>query len=384
VKVLVACAGTGGHIFPALSFLKILESRQKELQVALVLTRRKIEKELLGRQYEIFFISPSAFYCPSFTTPYSYIVGSLKFILRNCLWLINLLRGVLETLGIVLKFKPDIVIGFGGYGSFLPCLLAALFGIKVIIHEQNVFPGLSNRILAALANKIAVSFDRTLEYLARYRDKALVTGNPLRQEVLISLESQATEKKRQALDFFKLSSCSPIILVMGGSLGAHKINQEFIRCISMMEDEERIFQIIHLSGRRDFLFLKDMYNRVGGQVRLFPFLRDMKQAYLCSDLVISRAGANTISEIMFWGLPCIIIPYPYAGGHQLENARFLKAVGASTIIEEKDLSAGLLKRVILDSLTNLSSLKSQAARASRFIKSDAADRLADLVVEVCN
>ena len=180
MRVLVACGGSGGHIFPALSFLDALKSRQKDLDIIIVVTKRKIESRIIPKYYRVIYISLRPF-----------IFG---FNLKNAIAIIKLLVGTLESIYIILKFNPHIVVGFGGYASFPLVFFAKIFGMKTIIHEQNVVLGISNKLLARFVDRIAISFNQTREYLKPYSQKTVFTGNP-RQLDLFKVE------KKEALDF---------------------------------------------------------------------------------------------------------------------------------------------------------------------------------------
>jgi len=340
MKILVACGGTGGHIFPALSFLETLKSKQKDLDVTVVITKRKIESRIVPREYKVAYISLSPL--------------RLSFGAKNLIALIKLPVGILQSVCIILKFHPTVVVGFGGYATFPLVFFAKAFGIKTIIHEQNVRSGMANKILAGFADKIAISFPETREYFESSRDKIILTGNPLRKDFF-------KVSKKEALGFFGFSENKFTILVTGGSQGSAKINKVFIEALSGIQDKNRL-QVIHLSGMKDFEVLASEYKNIDISLKLFEFLKPMHYAYCASDLVISRAGATTVSEIIFFALPAIIIPYPFAYQHQLANARILTDRGAAVLIEESALNAFTLKEAITDLFYNRSRIESMRGK----------------------
>lgn len=340
MKILVACGGTGGHIFPALTFLETLKSKQKDLDVTIVITKRKIESRIVPPGYKVAYIS----------------LYPLRLSLdgKNLIALIKLPVGILQSIYIILRFHPKVVVGFGGYATFPLVFFAKVFGIKTIIHEQNVMAGVANKILSGFADKIAISFPETREYFESSRDKIILTGNPPRKDL-------SRVSKKEALDFFGFSPDKFTILVTGGSQGSTKINKVFIEALSGIPDKNRL-QVIHLSGTKDFGVLASGYKKISICVKLFEFLKPMHYAYCASDLVISRAGATTISEIIFFGLPAIIIPYPFAYQHQIANARILTDRGAGILIEESNLNALALAEAIADLFYNRSKIESMRAK----------------------
>ncbi|MCM8790032.1 MAG: UDP-N-acetylglucosamine--N-acetylmuramyl-(pentapeptide) pyrophosphoryl-undecaprenol N-acetylglucosamine transferase, partial [Candidatus Omnitrophica bacterium] len=256
--------------------------------------------------------------------------------------LINFLKSCLQSLFLVFEFKPDVVVGFGGIDS-IPLLMLAWFShTKTLIHEQNVIPGKANRLLAKFADKIAVSFKETEEYLGAERKKLVLTGNPLRQQ-LTRIE------KHTALIFFEFSANKFTILVMGGSQGAHKINTVFLEVLKSFSGGDRL-QIIHICGNKDYDFLAKEYKKLNLNVKLFSFLKEIWYAYSAADLAVCRAGATTIAELIFFKLPAIIIPYPFAEAHQKQNAEVLEKRGSAVVVDEQNLSVGLLRQVLEDIL----------------------------------
>jgi len=346
MRVLVATGASGGHIFPALGFIDTLKERYKDIDILLVLPRsslkliialeegrglpeKNIKNQIENFGYKINYISISA------------IKLSLDF--KNMVNILNFFKGTFESIFILLRFQPDIVVGFGSLVCIPLVLFAWAFRIKTLIHEQNVIPGLANRFLAKFTNGINVSFEQTKDYLKNNKKKIVTTGNPIRKQ-LIQID------KNKALDFFKFSDTKITILVMGGSLGSHKINLAFLKAISELADRSKL-QIIHLSGIGDYELLSSHYRDSNVNVRLFSFLKPIQYAYSVSDLVISRGGATTISEIVYFRLPAIIIPYPYAYKHQLSNAKILEENACAIIIKDEELDTDILRKTI-ESLMN--------------------------------
>jgi UDP-N-acetylglucosamine--N-acetylmuramyl-(pentapeptide) pyrophosphoryl-undecaprenol N-acetylglucosamine transferase len=334
MKILVASGGSGGHILPALSFLEKFKAARKDAQVILAVNKRSTQDYVFPAGYKIAFISSSPV--------------RASFSLSNILAALRLFVSALESIGILFKYRPDIVVGFGGYPSFFLVLFARLSGIKAVIHEQNVLPGRANKLLSPLANKIAVSFTQSRQFLKGYEKKTVFTGNIVRPQVLKSAG-------QEAWDFFGFSRDKFTILVTGGSQGSHKINTSFFSCLSLFADTSAI-QVIHLCGRADFDGLSAAYKGSGVKARVFDFLREMRYAYTVCDLAISRAGATTVTELIGLRIPALLIPYPFAQQHQLCNARVLTDKGACLLLEDKDLSAVNLKEMISKLMNDHSAL----------------------------
>ncbi len=359
MKILIACGGTGGHIFPGLSLYRALKKRHSDADMLLALDKRAITASIVTEEFPGFYfsIAPLRF----------------KFDLQNALFVLKLLKGVFQSLRVLFKFRPDVVVGFGGYASFLLVFFAWIFRIKTVIHEQNVTPGRTNRILAYLVDKIAVGFAGTEESFGINSSKVKFTGNPLRPD-LVRIE------RSRAYEFLGLYPDKFTILVMGGSQGAHKINTANLSAISLIEDKSR-FQIIHLCGKKDYFKLSNGYKDLGIEARVFDFFGPMEYVYSAADIVISRAGAASISEIAFFGLPSVFIPYPYARRHQVKNARYLYKNNAAILIKEEDLNPEILKDKILELFNNPALRESMSKNILMFSKPEAEEFLANLVLE---
>jgi UDP-N-acetylglucosamine--N-acetylmuramyl-(pentapeptide) pyrophosphoryl-undecaprenol N-acetylglucosamine transferase len=324
MKVLVVTGATGGHIFPALSFIDTLKSKYRNIEVFLVLSKRSLKNNISIGDCKVGYLS----ICPL----------SLRFNFENFVAIINFIKGAFESLFILLEFRPDTVVGFGSLDSVPIVLFAWVFRMKTLIHEQNVIPGRANRLLAKFAEKTAISFIETKNYLKLSQERIIFTGNPVRHELKMFDISRA-------LDFFGFKKDRFTILVMGGSLGSHRINECFLNAVSGMPDKSRL-QVIHIAGVRDYGLLEGSYKDLEVKVKLFAFLKEMQYAYCISDLVICRAGATTIAELLYFKLPAIIIPYPFAYRHQLANASLLTKEGTAIIINDDDLDSGLLRENI--------------------------------------
>ena len=356
-KILVAAGSSGGHIFPAVSFIEALKESYPEIEVLLLLPRENILKDKTGIPCPVKYLSVP--------------VLSLKFNLHNLKGLLKLFNACLEAMAVNIKFKPDLVVGFGSLICIPIVLCAWLFRVKTIIHEQNVIPGKANKFLSLFCDKIAISFKETEKYL-RFKRKLVYTGNPIRRS-LIKIE------KNKALEFFGLAEDKFTILVFGGSQGSQHINEDFFKFVATKDIRERL-QVIHLSGEKDYAQLNQDYANLGAKARVFPFLDAISYAYSAADLILSRAGAGTIAEITYFRIPAIIVPYPHAHGHQIANARILGQHGTARLIEDSQFNASVLEKVLVPLIEETGKLEIMRRGYDSFIQGDAAKNLASMVM----
>lgn len=360
IKILVVAGASGGHIYPAISLLEALDERGVE--TLLVLPKRSIKNRLVPSAFRIKYI------CITPIVP--------GFDLKCFLAVLRFLKGAFESFFLVLEFNPDIVVGFGCIESIPIIFFAWLFRIKTLIHEQNVFPGRANRLLAFFSDRIAVSFAETKGFLKDFSDKIVLTGNLLRHQL------QKIEKK-EALDFFGFREDKFTILVMGGSQGSHRINMGFLRAASRMQNKEQL-QIIHLTGIKDYASLNKSYKDLSVDSKIIDFFMAVHYAYSACDLIISRAGATTVSEIVFFRVPAILIPYPYANKHQSTNAEVLQKKGCAFVIDDEELDRDRLQETIGLLLRHPEKLKEMHSGYAGFITNNACGLLADEVLNLIN
>ena len=320
MRILAVAGASGGHIFPAVGFLDDFKAAYPDTRTLLILSRRAMGKGFDTGGHSVRVISVSNL--------------SLRPSARNIVAGMNFLKGFFESIVILAQFKPDIVVGFGSIASIPVLVCAWLFRTTVLIHEQNVLPGRANRFLAFISDRIAVSFSETAGYFSSHRSTVVLTGNPVRKG-LVRIE------KSKALDHFGLPAGRRTILVMGGSQASRQINFSFARTFRALRLRDDL-QVIHLCGTADKDILEKEYAPCATSVRLVPFLGDMQYAYSAADLVISRAGATTIAELMKYRMPAILIPYPHAYAHQDLNAHVLARVGCAVIVRDADLAGGAL------------------------------------------
>ncbi|MDP2912314.1 MAG: undecaprenyldiphospho-muramoylpentapeptide beta-N-acetylglucosaminyltransferase [Candidatus Omnitrophota bacterium] len=352
MKILIVAGGTGGHILPALVLAREIKTRNVG-QVLFVISSRKQDRDIIaGKGIDFTILQVTSLQSKN-------IFAGLNFLAR-------LFIGAIESAFVLLKFKPDAVVGFGGYVSGPITLLASLSGIKTIIHEQNAYPGKANRILAKFVNKIAISFPEAKNYLKGFESKIVFSGNPLREGL------KRDETKRQENIFN--------VLVIGGSQGAHKLNVIIPEAVSLMQaSQKNALSLTHIAGKNDKEDVEKAYEKIGLNCRVFSFTENMARLYNECDFAISRAGAMTVSELLALAIPAILVPYPYAGGHQRLNAMVLEKIGSGVLMEEKNLTPHDMRDAILK-LMDRNVLKNMSGLAENIEKPDACKIL---IKELC-
>jgi len=356
MRILVVSGASGGHVFPALALMESLQG--DDHQLLLVLPQKIRNNKIFVGSWRIEYIHSANL---SFNSVSKFILGIYYFLL-----------GVWESLRIIIKFKPDVVVGFGSLNTVALVFWAWMFRIKTIIHEQNVTVGRANSLLTKLVDKVAVSFDKTKKYLNVSAEKIILTGNPLRSD-LIRID------KKAALDFFKFKEGKFNILITGGSQGSHKLNSVCSQALFECQKND-FLQVIHITGSEDFNVFKEKYASTNLTSKVFDFFNAMQYAYSVADLVICRAGATTIAELQKFKTPAILIPYPFAYAHQLANAKVLEELGAAIIIEDKQLNAEKIKEQLSDFFDNPQKLENMCRAYEKIKYLDAVTILAKEVL----
>ncbi len=318
MRIMLACGGTGGHIFPAIAIAEELVRRNKKTKIVFAGSDNGMEREIMlkhGFKYAEVTARPFA----------------RRIFFKNITNLFLNIKAVFAAKKIVKEFNPDFVIGTGGFVSFPVVFAAALLKKRTLIHEPNMVPGIANRMLSVFVNFITVGFEETLKYFPR--KKTIVVGNPVRPGI-------KGKSKKAGLAVFSLSPSNKTVLVMPGSRAAHKINETLILAIGAMEKELKGIQILWMCGKAD---LKEVKKAAAGhkkiQIKAFDFIHDVDSAYAASDAGIMRAGASTLSEIAALKFPAILVPYPYAtDNHQEKNAAVFEKMQAGLIIKDRDLT----------------------------------------------
>lgn len=322
LKALFAGGGTGGHLFPAIAIARELALIEPQCRIEFVGTRYGIEyrmKENLGYPLHLIAIRGLAR-----TLSLSLVMFPFRLVLS-----------VIQALRLCSRFKPDVVIGTGGYVAGPVVIAAAIKGIPRILQEQNSYPGLVTRKLASRVNVLFTAYKRAQEYLPSdivFRR----LGNPIRREIIAGDRADAIRK-------LGLREDRATILILGGSQGAHRINEAVLKSLDSLDDK---VQLLWQCGKRDYKDVAARLNKKDFVISLFPFSNDMASVYAAADLAVARAGALTIAELTACGIPSILIPYPYAAAdHQTHNAAEVVEAGAAEMIRDNDLDKVELLKV---------------------------------------
>jgi UDP-N-acetylglucosamine--N-acetylmuramyl-(pentapeptide) pyrophosphoryl-undecaprenol N-acetylglucosamine transferase len=347
MRVILAGGGTGGHLFPGLAVARELRRRDSMTEILFVGTERGIEARVLPR--EGFRLE---------TIPVKGLKGRGIRGLVDGIW--GIPAGLLRSLRIIWKFRPDLVIGLGGYASG-PLLLAAKFRrLRCAIMEQNLRPGFTNKFLARFVDRVFTSYRESGAYFSG--GKVLETGNPVRWRKLPAV------KRGEKF----------VLLVFGGSAGAHHINLAVVDAMNRLTDLAGGLQVIHQTGQADFATVKAAYDSLPFEAEVLPFIEKMDEAYARADVVLCRAGATTVAELTAFGKAAILVPYPYAiYDHQRWNAQALQDQGAAEMILDQELNGDLLARRIQAFVSDRQRTERMAAAARAMGRPEAAARIVD-------
>ncbi|MBI9109730.1 undecaprenyldiphospho-muramoylpentapeptide beta-N-acetylglucosaminyltransferase [Maridesulfovibrio ferrireducens] len=343
-RIIITTGGTGGHVFPALAVAAKIQEKHPHCEI-LFLGGKGPEKDMV-RHAGIEFIGLPA---------KGVLGGGFKRIFGS-FWIF---KAFVLSIKELVSFKPEAVIGFGGYAGFCPVLAAWMLGIPTAIHEQNSIPGITNRILGKISKAVFTSFEDENE--AFPAEKVDVVGNPVRKEI-IDFGSQAKEKN---------------VLIFGGSQGATAINNAVIEALPILKDAD--INLRHQTGKEDFERVKTEYKKAAvNSMTVSPFIHDMSAAYSDAQLVVCRAGASTVFEIAAAGKPAIFIPFPQAThDHQTANADSLEKLGAAKVIPQNKLTGKVLAHEILNLILDQDALQEMAKQALKFARPEAAAAIVD-------
>ena len=362
MKLLFACGGTGGHIFPAFSVAEELKKRDHGVEILYVCGKKDIENAIfkIARGEKVLSVESAPF------------GGALS--LLNPVFLAKLAAGFSQSLGILRRERPDVVVGFGGYFAFPVIFMARFMGIRTLVHEQNVVPGIANKFLAKFVDGAALSFSETAKYLPGCRN-ARVTGNPIRSAI-------EKDTRQEALKFFNFSGDKITFVVLGGSQGAESINTVFLDSLKFLPAELLAkIQALHLCGKMPLERAEGALRRAGISARVYSFFERMDLAYGVCDFAVGRAGATFLAEIGAKNIPGILIPYPYGSGHQLYNAQAFSRERDAVVAEQKGLSPEKLAGFLADFIRKAEQKRNSMPRGDR-PPSSARARLADFILDV--
>ena len=361
LKIVISGGGTGGHIYPAIAIARKILEKNKDSQILFVGAKGRMEMEKIPEE--------------GFSIIGLDVVGiqrslTLKSILKNLKFPFLLLKSLKNAKKILEDFNPDVVVGVGGYASGPTLRMAHTLKIPTLIQEQNSYAGLTNKWLSKNANKICVAYENMNQFFDE--SKLILTGNPVRKDIE-NLNSKLEEAKK----YFKVLKSEKVILVLGGSLGAKSINDGIIKSISILNDMP--IKLIWQVGKRYFNKINNQLTQINMKnIHPFPFIKRMDLAYAVSDIVISRAGALSISELTLAGIPSILVPSPNVSeDHQTKNAMSLVSKSAAILV--KDDQTEKLLSVAIELLKNKEQLTQISKNAKNLGKPNATN---DIVSEI--
>lgn len=361
MKIAVSGGGTGGHIYPALALIREIKKETSDASFLYIGTEKGLESKLVPRE----------------NIPFKsiHITGfKRKISMENIKTILRFLKGVKNSKKMLKEFKPDVVIGTGGYVCGPVVFAAAKLGIPTIIHEQNSVPGLTNKFLSRYVDKVAVCFDEAKQYFPQ--EKVVLTGNPRATEVL----GQDGNNGRISAE---LKPNLPAVLIFGGSRGARPINEAVLKSLEIVS--EKPYQVLYVTGDVHYEKVKKEAETIGNpkNVIIKPFVHNMPEVLSGIDLVVSRAGATTLAELTSLGVPSILIPSPYVtNNHQEKNARALSDHGAAALLLESELTSQTLIEKIDSILLNSEKTTEMKEAAKKLGIPDAAKRLYSVMKEI--
>ena len=360
-KIIISGGGTGGHIYPSIAIARKIQELNKNAEILFVGAKGRMEMEKVPEE--------------GFNIVGLNVVGiqrslSINAILKNLKFPFLLLKSFNHAKKIIEDFKPNIVVGVGGYASGPTLRMAHRLKIPTLIQEQNSYAGLTNKWLSKKTQKICVAYENMSQFFEV--NKLVLTGNPVRKDIE-NLETKLSEAKK----YFKVSKNEKVILVLGGSLGAKSINEGIINSIHTIKDQD--IKLIWQVGKRYFEAIEDQLNQIKiPNVNVFAFIKRMDLAYSLADVVISRAGALSISELTLAGKPSILVPSPNVSeDHQTKNAMSLVVKSAAILI--KDNQTNLLLNTAIELLKDENQLNIVSQNAKKMGKPNATQ---DIVNEI--
>ncbi len=357
MNAIIACGGTGGHLFPGIAVAEVL--RQRGHEVLLFVSEKEIDGLALSTRSQFRFEKLPTVGFPSVYSPR--IFGFLRRFTES----LSLCRSIYS------KFNPQVVLGMGGFTSTAPILAGRLRGISTLVHESNAIPGKANRLAAKMVGAVLLGFKEAAQFFPKVRTE--ITGTPIRTE-LKRLDKESAQLK------LGLQAGVTTMLVMGGSQGASGINQAMIKSLPSLRGAS--LQIIHLSGSRDERLVTDNYRREQIPAFVAAFHHHMEEVYSAADFAVARSGAASLAELAFFGLPTILIPFPYAADdHQTRNAEIFARSGAAVVLKESDLTAELFTQNIRAMIDHPEQLRRMSEKSLQLAPGDAANRVATTMEE---
>lgn len=352
MRILITGGGTGGHLFPGIALAAALRQRFPSCEIMFIGTQRQLDRDALaGLDFQ-----QKAISCMSLKGM------GLAHRLRS---FASLPKAVLEAGRLIRQFQPALVFGVGGYVTGPVLLAARLLGVPACIHEQNAIPGLANRLTARFVNKVFVSIPGDYPFPLK---KTVVSGNPVRAEILAAAENKRHQQE---------GGPPFTLLIMGGSLGAHRINMLLLAAANILKEKIKMpFRLIHQTGAADAEQVRVGYAAAGVEAEVSPFIKDMAAVYAQANLAVARAGATSLAELAVMGLPAVLIPYPHAADdHQAANANYYVAGGGALMHREADLDATQLAAIIAELAADNGRRAAMGAAMRQLAVPDAAERI---------
>ncbi|MEX1044857.1 MAG: undecaprenyldiphospho-muramoylpentapeptide beta-N-acetylglucosaminyltransferase [Chthoniobacterales bacterium] len=359
MKFAIACGGTGGHLFPGLAVAEVLRGQGHE--VLLFVSEKEVDARALRNHPDLAREKLPSIGLPSFFSP------ALVTFLRR-------LRASLKQCGATYEgARPDAVLGMGGFTSIAPLIAARRRGIPAFLHESNAIPGKANRLAARFCRAVLLGFDECARHFGGR--PTCVTGTPIRRELSVDVPPREEARRRLGL-----APDRTTLLVMGGSQGAAGINALLSQSAPHLAGAG--LQVIHLAGEREVDAVRGAYEAAGVPCAVLPFCDRMQDVYPAADLAVSRAGAASLGELAWFGLPAVLIPYPHAAeDHQRLNAEIYARTGAAKIVAERGASAESLALLLRSLLGSPETLETMASAARTLAPRDAAERVAAIMTE---
>lgn len=361
-RIVISGGGTGGHVYPGIAIANAVKKVLPDVEITFVGVKNRIEEKIVPREGY-----------PLKTIHVEYI--SRKLSIKTFTFIFSLLVGLIQSLNFLRRYKPQVVVGTGGYVCGPVVYAARMLGIPTLIQEQNSYPGITTKILAPRVDEIHLAFEEAIQHLKKVKDasKFKISGNPVR------LTTEGISKS-EALTKFRLTSNKKTLLLFGGSQGAAALNKAMLETLPILPTE---IQLIWQTGEGDFEKMKEACANFPHTIYIQPFIYNMAEAYAASDLAFCRSGAITIAELVQIGLPAIFVPLPTAAeGHQEKNARVLMDAGAAEMILQKELTPALLSEKIQQLIFDEEKLSQYAQKSQKFYHQNSAEKIAESVIHL--
>ena len=359
LHVLIACGGTGGHLFPGIAVGEVLSARGHD--VTLLISEKKIDSVAASGHPNLSFERLPFLAMPKIWSPkmIAFITGTFK--------------GMNAARALIRKHEAQVVLGMGGFTSLTPIIAGRREKCRTLIHDSNAIPGKANRLTARFCNVVLLGLEACKKHFPKHPDVRVV-GTPVRS----SLRQKVTDDPHT---FFKLDKNKKTLVVMGGSQGARGVNR--VVCMALDQFDKLGIQVLHIAGSTDYEEVRDAYAKVPLLTQhVAAFCHRMELAYQIADLAIARSGASTLTELAWFGIPSLLVPYPFAADdHQTRNAEIFESAGAAKVIQQSDISIGSIVDVVRDILTDPARAKAMKAAAQKLAVRDSAERIASIVEE---